>query len=87
MIIEAIENPFVRVIGHPTGRLINRRPAYDVDINAVVVDDNLSLTRREIYSYLFFSTKSRVAVKDLCHYWWITNFFRKLGRFQNEMNE
>ncbi len=31
-IIEAIENPFVRVIGHPTGRLINRRPAYDVDI-------------------------------------------------------
>ena len=58
----------------------------DVDINAVVVDDNLSLTRREIYSYLFFSTKSRVAVKDLCHYWWITNFFRKLGRFQNEMN-
>lgn len=35
-IIEAIENPFVRVIGHPTGRLINRRPAYDVDINAVI---------------------------------------------------
>jgi len=24
------------VIGHPTGRLINRRPAYDVDINAVI---------------------------------------------------
>jgi len=35
-IIEAIKNPFVRVIGHPTGRLINRRPAYDVDINAVI---------------------------------------------------
>ena len=35
-IIEAIENPFVRVIGHPTGRLINRRPAYDVDIEAVI---------------------------------------------------
>ena len=35
-IIEAIENPFVRVIGHPTGRLINRRPAYDVDIAAVI---------------------------------------------------
>lgn len=35
-IIEAIENPFVRVIGHPTGRLINRRPAYDVDIHAVI---------------------------------------------------
>jgi DNA polymerase (family 10) len=35
-IIEAIDNPFVSVIGHPTGRLINRRPAYDVDIEAVI---------------------------------------------------
>ena len=35
-IIEAIENPHVTVIGHPTGRLINRRPAYDVDIEAVI---------------------------------------------------
>jgi DNA polymerase (family 10) len=35
-IIEAIENPNVTVIGHPTGRLINRRPAYDVDIEAVI---------------------------------------------------
>jgi DNA polymerase (family 10) len=35
-IIEAIENPHVSVIGHPTGRLINRRPAYDVDIEAVI---------------------------------------------------
>ncbi len=35
-IIEAIENPHVCVIGHPTGRLINRRPAYDVDMEAVI---------------------------------------------------
>ena len=35
-IVEAIENPHVKVIGHPTGRLINRRPAYDVDIEAVI---------------------------------------------------
>lgn len=35
-IVEAIENPHVDVIGHPTGRLINRRPAYDVDIEAVI---------------------------------------------------
>lgn len=35
-IIEAIEHPAVRVIGHPTGRLINRRPPYDVDIEAVI---------------------------------------------------
>ena len=35
-IIEAIENPHVSSIGHPTGRLLNRRPAYDVDIEAVI---------------------------------------------------
>jgi len=35
-ILEAIHNPHVSVIGHPTGRLINRRPAYDVDIEAVI---------------------------------------------------
>jgi len=35
-IIEAIENPHVSVIGHPTGRLINRRPPYDVDLDAVI---------------------------------------------------
>lgn len=35
-ILEAIANPHVSVIGHPTGRLINRRPAYDVDLEAVI---------------------------------------------------
>ncbi|RLS33970.1 MAG: DNA polymerase/3'-5' exonuclease PolX [Planctomycetota bacterium] len=35
-ILEAVEHPAVSVIGHPTGRLINRRPAYDVDMEAVV---------------------------------------------------
>jgi DNA polymerase (family 10) len=35
-ILEAIDHPHVNVIGHPTGRLINRRPPYDVDIEAVI---------------------------------------------------
>jgi DNA polymerase (family 10) len=35
-IIEAMENPWVSVIGHPTGRLINRRPPYEVDMAAVI---------------------------------------------------
>jgi len=35
-IVEAIENPHVSVIGHPTGRLLNRRPPYDVDIEAMI---------------------------------------------------
>jgi DNA polymerase (family 10) len=34
-IVEALANPAVCAIGHPTGRLINRRPAYDVDLDAV----------------------------------------------------
>lgn len=34
-ILGAIENPHVSAIAHPTGRLINRRDAYQVDIDAV----------------------------------------------------
>lgn len=35
-ILGAVENPHVDCIAHPTGRLINRRPAYDVDLDAVM---------------------------------------------------
>jgi DNA polymerase (family 10) len=35
-ILEAIENPHVDIIAHPTGRLLNRRDAYDVDLDAVM---------------------------------------------------
>jgi DNA polymerase (family 10) len=34
-ILGALENPHVRAIAHPTGRLINRRKAYEVDLEAV----------------------------------------------------
>lgn len=34
-IIGAIENPNVSMIAHPTGRLLNKREAYDVDMDAV----------------------------------------------------
>ncbi len=34
-LIAAMENPHVDCIGHPTGRKINRRPAYDLDFEAV----------------------------------------------------
>jgi DNA polymerase (family X) len=33
--IAAIEHPLVRAIGHPTGRLIERRAPYDVELDAV----------------------------------------------------
>jgi DNA polymerase (family 10) len=35
-IIEALANPHVDVIAHPTGRLINRREAYQVDMEKVL---------------------------------------------------
>ncbi|MCC7292638.1 MAG: DNA polymerase/3'-5' exonuclease PolX [Phycisphaerales bacterium] len=34
--LAAIENPFVSCIGHPTGRLINRREPMDLDMAAIV---------------------------------------------------
>jgi DNA polymerase (family 10) len=34
-IVEAIEHPLVKAIGHPTGRLIERRAPYAVDLDAV----------------------------------------------------
>ena len=34
-IVGAIENEHVTMVAHPTGRIINKRPAYDVDMEAV----------------------------------------------------
>lgn len=34
--LRAIENPYVRVLGHPTGRLLLRREPYALDIEAVL---------------------------------------------------
>ncbi|HZY57822.1 MAG TPA: DNA polymerase/3'-5' exonuclease PolX, partial [Rubrobacteraceae bacterium] len=35
-IIRAMNNPYVRTIGHPTGRLLNRRDPYEVDVSALI---------------------------------------------------
>lgn len=35
-LISAMKNPYVNAIGHPTGRLIGEREAYDVDMEAVL---------------------------------------------------
>jgi DNA polymerase (family X) len=35
-LIAALENPHVDCIGHPTGRKLNRRDPYDVDLEAVL---------------------------------------------------
>lgn len=35
-ILGAIEHPSVSAISHPTGRLLNRRPAYELDVEAII---------------------------------------------------
>lgn len=44
-LIAAAENPYINIIGHPSGRLINERAAYDVDWRAFLtaVKDNNKL--------------------------------------------
>ncbi|HLL98149.1 MAG TPA: DNA polymerase/3'-5' exonuclease PolX, partial [Rubrobacteraceae bacterium] len=35
-IIRAMNNPYVRTIGHPTGRILNRREPYEVDVSRLI---------------------------------------------------
>ena len=35
-VVEAVRNPLVNCLGHPTGRMLLRREPYDIDIEAVV---------------------------------------------------
>ncbi|NMC20100.1 MAG: PHP domain-containing protein, partial [Thermogutta sp.] len=35
-IVDALRNPHVSAIAHPTGRLLGERPAYEVDLEAVI---------------------------------------------------
>ena len=36
-VLRAIENPYVRILGHPTGRLLLRREPFAIDIAARVL--------------------------------------------------
>jgi DNA polymerase (family 10) len=35
-ILTALDNPFLTILGHPTGRLLLQRPAYELDLDAVI---------------------------------------------------
>ena len=50
-IIAAMENPNVDIIFHPTGRVINRRPAYDVDMDAIIDAAKRTKTILEINAF------------------------------------
>ena len=35
-VIRAVENPYTRILGHPTGRLLLGRPGYEIDMDKVI---------------------------------------------------
>ncbi len=50
-IVKAMQNKYVRLIGHPTGRLLGERNAYEVDFDAVFKAARETNTALEINSY------------------------------------
>ncbi len=50
-IARAMRNPHVDILFHPTGRVINRRPAYDVDMEELVATAKKTGTIMEIDSF------------------------------------
>jgi DNA polymerase (family 10) len=50
--IRAMNNPYVRTIGHPTGRLLNRRDPYEVDVSALIREAVATNTALELNSYV-----------------------------------
>ena len=51
-IVRAINNPFVHTIGHPTGRLLNRRDPYEVDVSRLIQEAAATSTALELNSYV-----------------------------------
>src|ERR687885_1479288 len=50
-IIRAMNNPYVRTIGHPTGRILNRRDPYAVDVSRLIREAKATNTALELNSY------------------------------------
>jgi len=57
--IKAMQNPYVKIISHPTGRLINRRDEYQLDIDKIIETARETGTALEINSF-----PSRLDLKD-----------------------
>lgn len=49
--LKAIENPYISIIGHPTGRILGKRPPYEVDLIAVFKAAAETGTFLELNSY------------------------------------
>ncbi|MFW6113969.1 MAG: DNA polymerase/3'-5' exonuclease PolX, partial [Actinomycetota bacterium] len=50
-ILHAIRNPHVKVLAHPTGRLIGQRPAYEVDLRSVMKEAARTGTAMELNAF------------------------------------
>ncbi|WP_053057647.1 DNA polymerase/3'-5' exonuclease PolX [Rubrobacter aplysinae] len=49
--LRAINNPYVRTIAHPTGRILNRREPYEVDVYRLIEEAKTTNTALELNSY------------------------------------
>ena len=49
-VVRAMQNPYVRVIGHPTGRLLGDRDPYDLDLDEVMKEAARTRTCLEVNS-------------------------------------
>jgi DNA polymerase (family 10) len=50
-IIKAMRNPYITILGHPTGRLLGEREAYDVDLEKVIKAARDTGTFLEVNAY------------------------------------
>jgi DNA polymerase (family 10) len=50
--VRAINNPHVRTVGHPTGRVLNRRDPYEVDVSRLIREAAATSTALELNSYV-----------------------------------
>jgi DNA polymerase (family X) len=50
-IVRAMNNPYVRTIGHPTGRILNRREPYAVDVSRLILGAKATNTALELNAY------------------------------------
>ena len=49
-VVRAMQNPYVRVIGHPTGRLLGDREAYELDLDEIMKEAARTRTCLEVNS-------------------------------------
>jgi DNA polymerase (family X) len=50
-VIRAMNNPYVRTIAHPTGRLLNRRDPYAVNVSRLIKEASVTNTALELNAY------------------------------------